>query len=314
VFLIVPIPRMRARRAAKRASVPPPSGPFALVPAGDGETALFSDARVGFTHALPAWPEAIHASAPNDPCDAAVEFWDLPVWMRYRLDRQTFAATSAMDLAVRHAQAVAYHASGAAQAVSPAPASQLAAWCVEAAATARYARWPDARGADAEDLTVLVRQGIIMTVARRHRRGAVDWVRLALFASAVDSTLLWDPSRARYAPRIWPEGTFLEPIAYPTLKPSRQQEIGPLAQQLARARPPQREALSGELAAILGASEAPWKPVGPEERAARVDALSRAAPDARGLFEGALVEVLHSHDLKGFAWMTGLALHQAARG
>ncbi|MGH7297084.1 MAG: hypothetical protein ACRELB_19255, partial [Polyangiaceae bacterium] len=84
MFFIVPIPRIRRRQAAPRAAPPPPQ--FALQPTTpDGETALFTDSRAGFSHALPGWPQATAVtSGPGEPpADALVQFWDFPMWVRY---------------------------------------------------------------------------------------------------------------------------------------------------------------------------------------------------------------------------------------
>jgi hypothetical protein len=313
MFIIVPVPRIRRRKIAQQPARPM-VGPFALTPTPpDGETALFQDSRVGFSHALPGWPRALAASSPQDPCDAAMQFYDFPVWLRYRIDRPAFAAQSAMDLAVRHAHVLAGHTTGAQQEVVPAPPARLGAWSVEAAATARYDRRADSFGAEHEELTVLVRQGRILVVTKRWRR-ETDWARLALFKSAVDATIVWDAARFRYTPRIWPESTFLEPMAYPNLKGPRQEALASLAPQFAPLSKERREALGDVIGGIVTSDDPPWKPLGPEERAARTKQLSDAAASAQlaALFDGGMREVQTAHDLRGLALMTGWAMAQAA--
>jgi hypothetical protein len=269
---------------------------------------VFQDARCGFSHAVPGWPRALFGHAQRETADAVLELHELPIWLRYRLDRQSFAASSAADLAMRYAERFATHTSGAVVTPTPAPDYALASWGVDAAATATYDRAPDGFGADAEHLTVLVRQSAIMVVVRRYRRD-VDWVRLAIVASAVDASFLWHPRAFREPRRIWPDGTFLEPMAYPALKPPRQEAIVSVARALSLSAA-EKGALSNELHAIVTRDDPPWRPIPPAERAALLERLASAATSwsLRAILEGHLRDVVTAHDLRGFALMIGLAM------
>src|SRR5262245_26826292 len=68
------------------------NSPFALVPDATGESALFEDRRVAFTHALPAHPRAVGIvpSPGEPPADVLLAMGDLPICVRYRIDRPAF--------------------------------------------------------------------------------------------------------------------------------------------------------------------------------------------------------------------------------
>lgn len=315
MFFIIPIPRIRVRPRVQQA--PPPAAHFALTPAAqDGETALFTDARAGFSHALPGWPQATAVtSGPGEPpADALLQFWDFPMWIRYRLERMTGPAPSAMHFALDWATRYARSRTRDAVTASPAPPERVSAWSVDAAAVASYPLMqPDAYGADREDLTVLVRHGMILTVTRRHSGAAQDWVRHAAFRAAADATMLWDPQRFRYAAKIWPPSTFLEPMLVPVLTQRRQQAVPSLAAGLTVTQP-EGVALGKVLESMMRSEQAPWEPVAPAVRQRWEQELSRAVttPAVQQLVRRGFAEVQTAQDLRGFALMTGTALAQRA--
>jgi hypothetical protein len=312
VFFIVPIPRIRRRQAPARVAPPPPQ--FALLPTTqDGETALFTDSRAGFSHALPGWPQASAVtSGPGEPpADALVQFWDFPMWVRYRLERMTGPAPSAMHFAIDWASRYVVSRTRAPVKAEPARPERIAKWSVDAAAVASYPlTQPDLYGADHEDLTVLVRHGMILTVTRRHSGAAQDWVRHASFRAAVESTMLWDPQRFKYAARIWPPSSFLEPMLVPVLSPARQQVLPALTAELALIAPGEGEALGKVLETMMRAEDPPWEGLSPAAREHWSGQLRAAmsTPSLAELVQRGFAEVQTVHDLRGFALMTGSAL------
>lgn len=311
MFFIIPIPRIRVRPRQPRPE--PPPAHFALQPTTqDGETALFQDARIGFSHALPGWPQATHdVPGPGEPpSDALLQFWDFPMWIRYRVERMTTSAPSAMHAALDWATRYARNRSRGDCTVTGATPERILAWSVDAAAVSSYPlAQPDAYGADHEDLTVLVRAGTILTVTRRHSGAAQDWVRHAAFRAAAEATMLWNPHRFRYDARIWPPSTFLEPMAAPQLVPTRQHALPSIAAAL-RLEHTQRSALGDVLRAMIESDDPPWQAVMPEAKDRWYTAMAQAAtaPDVVDLLGRGLAEVQTAHDLRGFAVMTSMAM------
>jgi hypothetical protein len=311
--MFIVIPRIRVNRPAPRTAAPPTQGPFAFTPSPpDGETALFFDRRVGFSHALPNWPQPMQLTPmPGEPLwDTAMQFWELPAWVRYRLERPAVAARTAMELAMLQSANAASHRAGRPITARAARPEQLAAWRVEGAAFVAFdLPRPDAQGADVEEALVLVRAGHVMNVALRYAKARLDWVRLASFRAAIEASILWDPAHGQAPRRIWPESTWLEPMAAPVLKPPRQRAIAGLSPRFALPQA-EREALSGVFQQMLMTPFPPWSGIGPAERAWHGDALARATTSGalRGLFQQGLGEVLSVHDLRGFALMSGTAM------
>lgn len=312
MFIIVPVPRIRRRPQAPAPVVPPPAH-FALSPTTPGgETALFQDHRVGFSHALPGWPQATSVTAgPGEPpADTMIQFWDYAMWLRYHVTQMTGPAPSAAHVAIDYAGR--YLLSRTRETVSPNAVGpdRAAAWGVDAAATASYPLvMPDPLGATHEDLTVLVRQGTIVTITRRHAGASEDWVRHAAFCAAVDATLVWDPHRYRYDAKIWPASTFLEPMPAPVLLPGRQHAIAGITQAL-RVPPEEGAALASVLETMMRNPDPPWTPLAPTARAVWTQQLSAAVrtPSAVDLLLQGFAEVATAHDLRGFGVMTGTAL------
>jgi len=317
MFIIIPRIRINPRPRAAPAPVAPPPPQFALTPTTqNGETALFQDTRIGFSHALPGWPQAtwVPPSPGEPPADAMVQFWDFPMWIRYRVETMTSHAPSAMHVAVDYAQRYAMHRTRDAIAAGPARDDRMHTWNVDAAAVASYALvGPDALGATHEDLAVLVKHGTVLTVTRRHAGAAEDWVRHAAFRAAADATMLWDPQRFRYDARIWPTSTFLEPMLLPVLLQGRQNALPGIAAAMQLA-PGEGEALGKVLEAMMRNDDPPWQALAPEPRLRWAKELANAVKTeaVAALLRNGLAEVLTAHDLRGFALMTGMALSGGA--
>jgi hypothetical protein len=314
MFILIPIPRIRVR--PKPAPPKPPPAHFALQPTTqDGETALFVDQRIGFSHALPGWPQATQVtSGPGEPpADALIQFWDFPMWLRYRAEKMTGPAPSAIHVAVNWATRYARNRTREPVKAAPAHADRVARWYVDAAAVASYPLvQPDSHGATHEDLTVLVRHGTILTVTRRHSGAAQDWARHTAFRAAVDATMLWNPRSYKYEARIWPPSSFLEPMLAPVLVGARQQAVPGLAPAM-RLSDAEGKALAGVLRDMIESDAPPWQAVSPAEHDAWWAKLAGAVSTThvRELMQRGLAEVQTAHDLRGFAVMTGTALSQA---
>jgi hypothetical protein len=223
-------------------------------------------------------------------------------------------AQSAAELAVAQASANASRTAGRPVHAEPAAASLVGTCCVEAAAHARCdLRMKDAYGADVEELTVLVRAGHVMNVSLRYPKEALDWMRLASFRAATRLSMLWDPARISQPRRIWPDSTYLEPMPVPTLKLPRQRAIPTLAQHF-MVPAAEREALAESFHALLSIEDPPWAPIDRPERAWHGERLSRntSDPTLLGLFEQGLADVWSTHDLRGFALMSAMALQHGA--
>lgn len=301
---------------------PPPANgangasPFALSPGRD-DTGLYQDARAGFSHLLPGRPMlGMTTARPGEPpCDSAIHLQDAPITIRYRLEPPMLAASSAAELA--HATAERF-ASWRAQNhlnVDRANDSWLGAWGVEAAAVAAYDVAPvdpASPGATApllrEDLFVLVRHGMVLSITWTYPRGFVDDPAYATFASVAEATMVWDANRWEQRGRVWPDGAFLGPGLFgaPTLR------FNESAKQLAAANifPDERNHVLGILSGVVSGAGAPWVSLAPEV----VDGNKRAILSAvrherlRSFIEEAFTEVRTAHDLRGLAVILGRAL------
>ncbi|HEX8790186.1 MAG TPA: hypothetical protein VF765_04490 [Polyangiaceae bacterium] len=313
MFIIIPRIRIQPRPRAAPAPAPPPPPQFALTPTTqNGETALFQDSRIGFSHALPGWPQAtwVPPSPGEPPADAMVQFWDFPMWIRYRVETMTSHAPSAMHVAVDYAQRYATYRTRDPVKAAPARDDHMHTWSVDAAAVASYALVaPDPMGATHEDLAVLVKHATVLTVTRRHAGSAEDWVRHAAFRAAADATMLWDPARFRYDARIWPTSTFLEPMLPPVLLQGRQNALPGIAAAMQLA-PGEGDALGRVLEAMMKSDDPPWAPLAPDARLHWAKDLASAVKTegVAALLRNGLAEVVTSHDLRGFALTTGMAL------
>jgi hypothetical protein len=232
------------------------------------------------------------------------------MWIRYRVETMTSHAPSAMHVAVDYARRYAMHRTRDAVLAAPARDDRMHTWSVDAAAVASYALVaPDALGATHEDLAVLVKHATVLTVTRRHAGAAEDWVRHAAFRAAAEATMLWDPHHFRYDARIWPSSTFLESMLPPVLLQGRQNALPGIAAAM-QLPPTEGEALGRVLEAMMRNDDPPWQPLGPEARLRWAKDLATAVRTeaVAALLRNGLAEVVTSHDLRGFALMTGMAL------
>jgi hypothetical protein len=285
-------------------TTPAPPTPFGLTQQRD-DVALLQDARTGFSHLLPGRP-AFGASHPGE-ADVAIQLQDAPLAIRYRLTPPAFTAQTAFDLARGTAEGFASYRAGARVAVESAEPSWLAMWGVEAAAVARY---DVADGASHEDLFVLVRQGLVMTVTWTYPRGFADDPAYAAFAAVAEATMIWDPLRWEQRGRVWPESDFHGPGLRGAPRPKHNEGAKQVAAARARIPHGERIALLAILSGIVSRAGAPWVPVAPDVAAADKAALLDAArePAVRAFLEHAFADVRTGHDLRGLAILLGRAL------
>lgn len=288
------------------------ASPFALTPHRD-DTALFQDARIGFSHLVPGRPSLGPAAArPGDPpADAILHLQDAPIAVRYRVEAPFFAAPTAADLA---RETAARYASWRAQAnvvADRANETWLAAWGVEAAAVAAYDLPPSTAagtGHGREDLFVLVRHGVVLLVSWTYPRGFVDDPAYASFASVAEATMIWDPMRWEQRGRVWPVGEFLEPGLYGAPKPKYNEAAKELVG--TPLLPEERSRLFTILSGVVSGAGAPWVPLAPELRESNRRAILGAVQNGRvrTFVEEAFADVRTAHDLRGLAIILGRAL------
>jgi hypothetical protein len=304
--------RRQQQEAIARAQL---AGPFAFQTSPDGETGIFTDRRVAFGHALPGFPRPMTPQgAPNEPpAEAMIGLCEVPVAIRYRLDRPQMAAANANDFAMRLAHAYAASRTGAPPTIEIARADRVSSWRVESAAVAQYALpGPDPWGADYEELIVQVLHGTAMTITMRYPRAFrdQDWLRHSLFSSAAYASLSWDPQRPpQYVPQIWPQSAFMEPGVSGTLKQHPQNMVAQIAPQMPTA-PQEKDAVSNALGAILTHDAPPWHPLSPQEKSQYAGTLQACSGSAsyHAVVHQALGEAQTMHDLRGVAIMLGRAL------
>jgi hypothetical protein len=295
---------------ASPSSAPPPPGgrtPFALSPSRD-DTALYQDARAGFSHLLPGRPTLGTARPGDPPSDAVIYLQDAPITIRYRLEPPSFAAASAGDLARGTAERFRARASVT---VDWANESWLAAWGVEAAAVAAYdvpanpsVGTPPAR----EDLFVLVRQGMVMLTSWTYPRGFVDDPAYATFASVAEATMAWDPARWEQRGRVWPDSPFLGPGLFAVAKAKYNERSKEVA--TAAIPPEERAQILNILAGVISGAGAPWVPLAPQVVDGNKRAILSAVRDGRlrAFLDEAFLDVRSAHDLRGLAILLGRAL------
>lgn len=299
----------------------PPPSPFALA-RGHDDTALFQDGRAAFSHLLPGHPRFAPAGFdPHGPfADAVVVLEDAPIVLRYRLEPPRVNAPTAQDVAHLTAIAEAHARAGANVAsatVDHANPTWLGAWGVEGAAVAAYDVAPLTPNAppEREDLFVLVRGGLVLTVRWTYPRALLSDPVYALFASVAEATMVWDPQRwqEQQRARVWPESALLGPGL----------RAGPLPAPLERTRelagvqlaPEERAALLGVLSTVVSNAGAPWVPISPAERGAATGLLVSATQDARlHAFVASLADdVRCAHDLRGAALLLARAVLDPTR-
>ncbi len=294
----------------------PPGGsasPFSLSPGRD-DTALYQDARTGFSHLLPGRPTlgmpAQRAGEP--PADAVIHLQDAPITIRYRIEPPSFAAASAAELARGTAAQFAGWRAQAQVSVDWANDSWLAAWAVESAAVAAYDIPENASTLGSpllrEDLFVLVRQGVVMLVSWTYPRGFVDDPAYATFASVAEATMVWDAARWEQRGRVWPDGPFLGAGLFGAPK-AKYNEIAKHLSALPLGLEERAQVLS-ILSGIVSSAGAPWVPLTPEIADGNKRALLSAVRSARlGVFiDEAFADVRTAHDLRGLAIILGRAL------
>lgn len=287
-------------------------GPLSFSPVYDGETAIFHDRRVGFSHAIPGFPHAMPIlGGPGEPaCDAVIGLRELPVSIRYKVDRPSVIAGSAGEYAARSAAAYAENRTGQKVDVKPPRPEQLSAWSVEAAASCRYdLPHADAYGADYEELLVLVRGGVALAVTFRYPTEAVDWLRGALLRSAARGNMRWTGQMA--PAQIWPASDFLERGLWGALLPHRKSLAEALAPALELA-DEERKALEKLLSGIVGREEPPWLQLPRDMLMTQAQALCNATGNANlhQIIHQGLTEVRTMHDLRGFCILLGQAINK----
>lgn len=307
----------RQARAEQQAAIAAArmAGPFAFQVTPDGETGIFLDRRIGFGHAIPGFPRPMtpQGGPSEPPCEAMIGLCEVPVAIRYRLDRPQLHARDAGDFASRLAHAYAAGRTPHPPAIELARGDRLASWRVEAAALAHYPLpYADPWGADYEELIVQVLQATSMTVTIRYPRALreSDWLRKALLSSALYASLCWDPQRpAHYVPQIWPQSAFLEAGLSGALKPHPQSVVAQLAPSMPQSSQ-EREAISSALGAIIEHDAPPWHPLSPDERARNAASLCACSSSEafHAVVQRGLGETQTMHDLRGFAIMLGRAL------
>lgn len=279
--------------------------------AAKDDTVLFKDARVAFSHLLPGRPVLGLARPGDPPADAIVHLQDAPVTLRYLLAPPAAAAPTAAEAARFAAERCAGMRARAPVAIDPANPTWLAAWGVEAAAVATY---DVTGGSHREDLFVLARQGLLLTVTFTYPRGFVDDPAYATFASVAEATMIWDPARWEQRGRVWPDSVFWGPGLFGRPKPKHDEAARQVA--VAVIPPEERAHLFAVLASVVSGAGAPWVPLAREivdgNRRAILAATRSSA--VRAFVDRAVADVTTAHDLRGLAVMLGRALDGQVAG
>ena len=283
-----------------------PASPFLVTPQRD-DTALYQDARSGFSHLLPGRPVLGQVHLDAVPVDVAINLRDAPVVVQYRLEPPQFPASSAAEVAKGTAERIAGFRAQALVSADFANPSWLGTWACEAAAVVSY---DVAQSANREDLFVLVKQGMVMIVRWTYPRGFVDDPAYATFASVAEATMIWDRARWEQHGRVWPTSEFVGAGLYGAPRPKYNES----AKQLALAPVPnyERANLFNVLAAVVSGAGAPWVVLSPEIKASHLRSLAGATqdPTVRAFVTKAFDDVHTAHDLRGLAVFIGRALDQ----
>lgn len=287
--------------------------PFGLEPTKD-DTALFKDARAGFSHLLPGRPVlGLGGRAGEPPADAVIHLQDAPVTMRYVLAPPAFAASDALEAVRLTASSYAGWRANAQVQIDFANPTWLAAWGVEAAAVAAY----DVGGHDGaqrEDIFVLAKNRLLMTITWTYPRGFIHDPAYATFASVAEATMVWDSARWEQRGRVWPESAFIGPGLYGRARPKHND----LAKQIAVTAITQEERahLLALLSSIVSSAGAPWVILTPETIDTDRRALLAATrvPVIHAFIQTAFVDVRTAHDLRGLAVMLGRAVDGQVAG
>lgn len=285
---------------------PAPASPFLVVPQRD-DTALFQDARAGFSHLLPGRPVLGNVRLDEMPTDVALNLRDAPISVQYRFEPPQFPASSAAEVAKGTAERIAGFRAQARIAVDFANPSWLGTWSCEAAAVASY---DVVRSNNREDLFVLVKEGMVMIVRWTYPRGFVDDPAYATFASVAEATMIWDRTRWEQHGRVWPTSEFVGPGLYGQPRPKYNEIAKTLAQ--APIAPQERAHLFNVLSAVVSGAGAPWVALSPEIKASHQRSIGGATsdPTLRAFVAQAFSDVRTAHDLRGLAVFIGRALDQ----
>lgn len=289
------------------------SSPFGLEPSKD-DTALFKDARAGFSHLLPGRPVLGLGARPGEPpADAVIHLQDAPITTRYTLAPPAFAAPDAQEAVRLTAASYAGWRANAQVPIDFANPTWLAAWGVEAAAVAAY----DVGGIDGthrEDLFVLAKNRLLMSVTWTYPRGFIHDPAYATFASVAEATMIWDSARWEQRGRVWPDSPFVGPGLYGRPRPkhndlARRVAVAPVA-------PDERAHLLSLLSSIVSSAGAPWVLLGPETIDNDRRALLSATRDPviHAFVQAAFADVRTAHDLRGLAVMLGRAVDGQVAG
>lgn len=310
--LRTPTPVPPSGPSGSPSSAPPPSA-FGLEP-GKDDTALFRDARAGFSHLLPGRPVLGLGGRPGDPpSDALIHLQDAPITLRYTLAPPAFAAPSAAEAVRLTAASYAGWRSGTQTQIDFANPTWLAAWGVEAAAVAAY-DVGGPTGTEHEDLFVLARNRLLLSITWTYPRGFIADPAYAAFASVAEATMVWDTTRWEQRGRVWPDSAFAGPGLYGRARPKHDD----LARQVAASSIPyqDRHQLLAILSSMVGTAGAPWVPVAPEIiEGHRHAVLSATRVPAVLLFvQNAFPDVRTAHDLRNVAVMLGRAIDGQTAG
>lgn len=287
--------------------------PFGLEP-GKDDTALFKDARAAFSHLLPGRPVLGLGGRPGEPpADALIHLQDAPITVRYTLAPPAFAVPDAIEAVRATAATYAAWRSNTQVAIDHANPTWLAAWGVEAAAVAAYdVGGPN--GTQREDLFVLAKNRLLMTVTWSYPRGFIHDPAYATFASVAEATMVWDSARWEQRGRVWPESAFIGPGLYGRTRPKHND----LAKQVAVTPIPPAEAahLLALLSSIVSSAGAPWCPLGPDAIDMHRNSLFAATrvPVIHAFLQTAFADVRTAHDLRGLAVMLGRAVDGQVAG
>jgi hypothetical protein len=289
------------------------TSPFGLEP-GKDDTALFKDARAAFSHLLPGRPVlGLGGRAGEPPADALIHLQDAPITVRYTLAPPAFAVPDALEAVRLTASGYAGWRTNEQVSIDFANPTWLAAWSVEAAAVAAY----DVGGRDGaqrEDLFVLAKNRLLMTITWTYPRGFIHDPAYATFASVAEATMVWDSTRWEQRGRVWPDSPFVGPGLYGRTRPKHND----LAKQIAVSPIPPAEAahLLALLSTIVSSAGAPWVPLSPDAIEAHYRALASATrvPTVHAFLQTAFADVRTGHDLRGLAVMLGRAVDGQVAG
>jgi len=283
------------------------SSPFGLEPRKD-DTALFKDARAAFSHLLPGRPVMGLGARPGDPpADAVLHLQDAPITVRYTLAPPAFAAPDALEAVRLTAASHAGWRSNAQVPIDLANPTWLSSWGVEAAAVAAY----DVGGRDGahrEDLFVLAKNRLLLTITWTYPRGFIHDPAYAAFASVAEATMVWDSARWEQRGRVWPESPFIGQGLYGRPRPKHNDLAKTIA--ITPIPPPEAAHLLALLSSIVSSAGAPWVPLSSETIDSHRNALFAATrvPAIHAFLQIAFTDVRTAHDLRGLAVMLGRAV------